>query len=1256
MRQPDGFLLGKCLVSNDRYEVYAAVRESDRREVVLKSPVALRVEGNDRLRREFEALRAVQGPGIVEALELLPGSILVLARVPGVSLSTWLKDGGVLRIEALLDVASGIAAALERVHAARWIHCDLTPGNVMVDPTTLEVQLIDFGLSRPLGAQSRSIKVSHLAGTLAYIAPEQTGRMSRGIDARSDLYSLGATLYCMLTGEPPFPLEDELGLVHAHMARVPRAPVEVRPDTPLVLSRLILKLLEKEPDARYQSARALLADLRRCREQLRERGAIDEAMPLAAAETPDGPWFSARLYGREAEMALLRDLRALAAAGSTQIIMLSGEAGVGKSSLVGELRRDIATHNGYLAMGKFDLARDRPYSGWITALEGLAQQWLVESDARLAEWRTALCNSLGVIAGALCDVVPDLAFVLGDVPAVPALRPRETQARLALALDRFITACATPAHPLVVFLDDLQWSDAASRELFERVAVTASNAALLIIGAYRTSEVARDHPLAGTLASIATRREPIRVLDIPPIAGEAAVALLSEALEREPTDVRGLAQLIERKTGNSPLLLREFVEHLHCQGLLQYHAGKGWVWDLDAVLEADIPDGAVAMMTEKLHRLEPNARAVIEFAACVGSEFDLDQLCELSLRERDSVERGLFALSDTGLILPSRNGFRFAHDRIREAARALLSEEARTELHYRIAQLLLERTREAERPARIFEIAEHLSRGLACLPESQRLEAARLQLAAARRAWATGAASSAEAFLAVGRELLRDEDWASEHALAFELILQSIDSAFLRGDFANALAWADALERQKLSTLEAAQVAARRIQVFALIRSPEDCARYGLEVLRRYGIRWPLYPSRLRVQLALRWAAWRLRGSRLQAALRPAPALPPELTAPLAVIGSSTMARVNAYLPALSCCWVIHFNLRYGCVSRPAYTIGAFVTYMQLLLGDTPEIDRLEKVALEELARRPDPIFGPKAEFNICALLRPWRMPRRRALAPLSRIADALQEVGDVEFWYYARFLKVLYSALAGDPIGEAGETMAELAAEIRRSSHLYPEPEICQRPLRLLAGSDLSSLESELAAGEAELTAAGGSVGPYARTAWLMALCVHGRWDQALSQSEALGERLFYRVPYVHVADHCFYRGLAAAALAGSRGAARIRHRRTLRTSLRRLRRWANAGPDFAHMVHLLEAEQARLARDPRRARALYEKAAQRAMQQQFPHHAALARERLALMYFDLRRRAEGTSVLLQAIALYEAWGSPAKVMQLRGIVLAAR
>ncbi len=1252
MWEADGFVLGKCLASDGHQRTYEATRRHDGREVVLKlASDSLDAETEAELSREFEALSAVAGPGIVQALELLTEevTVLVLDRVPGRRLAGWLSAGP-LELRAFLEIAIQLAEALGRVHAARWIHGYVTPNSAIVVPASLEAVLIGFHLAQPLGAESRSAQKLAARGDLRYMAPEQTGRMNRGVDARSDLYALGATLYHALSGEPPFPISDPLALIHAHMARVPPPPTERNPRVPIALARIVLKLLEKQPESRYQSAAALVADLRLCRDALLQRGHIDDTLALGATHAPDRPQFSSKLYDRERETELIRALYRQVRDGSPKVLVIAGQPGAGKSALIEVLRPDVAESSGYVAIGKFDLSRDRPYAAWIAAIDGLVRQFLAESDARLSMWREALCAALGSIAKVLVELVPDLQFVVGEVPDVPRLGPRETQARLALALRRFLKACAAAEHPLVLFLDDLQWADGGSRDLLEDLLAQGDALHLLVMGAHRADEIGPDHALSQMLERLPRIGISIERITLRPLTPAATVAMLSDVLERRSEDVGLLAELIERKTGNAPLFVRQFVELLHARSLLHYELGLGWTWDASAVAASDIPDGAVALMTAKLEGLAPDARAAIELASCIADQFTLDELCLASSLERGPLEQGLYTLCHVGLIAPCPEGFRFAHDRIREAARLLLSEDAQARLHAEIAQRLLAGIPEQDQRVWIFEIAEHLDCGLAHWPAEQRVHAIRLNVMAAQHSLALGAAATAERFLAVGRGLLRDEDWGTEHALAFELLIRSAEAAFIRRDFPATLALTEALDRQRLSVLQRAQVAARRIQVLALSQSPEQCVRHLLGVLRQFGVSLPMEPSRLRTSLTLRRVAWQLRGSRVQRALRPNPAPDAGRIAPILLMGSAAGAlqRFNCRVAGLAAAWIAASNARHGYIGGPSFGLGSFaMSLQQQVAGAAREAARLADAALDWESRSGDAVWATKNGISIHGIVRPWVMPRRRAVAPLDRVANLLFEVGDPEFGYYARFLKTFISALAGQNVGKTTLRFEELCESIRRAGLRYREPELCLRPYRMLSARECNerSLRAELADSDAELARYQGSAEPYVRTLWMMVLCVHGGWALALEQSEALGDRLFRTVPFVHVADHMFYRGLAAAALATTAASAQRRlHRKTLRSSLRRLKRWARDGPDFAHMALLLDAERMRLAGVERPARALYERAAQGAEHQEFTQHAALAHERLGRMHVDLGRHAQAALELGKASALYQTWGAQGK------------
>jgi histidine kinase len=1254
---PAGYARQKCLHESTRGAVYAAEREEDGREVVLKAYHAGRGRPLDEMRlgRELEALRAAAGPGVPAIIDVLVGHhppLLVLERVAGMSLAIWCKTRSSFDPDAFLEVAVQLVSALARVHARHLIHRDINPENILVDRTTLRAHLIDFGLARPLGAASSAHDAAkpsgESAGTLRYMAPEQTGRMNRGCDFRSDLYSLGCVFYLMLTGRPPFDASDPLELVHAHIARLPAPPIELRGELPRVLSDLVFKLLCKEPEARYQSAKALLVDLEICRAELGRSGHLDAQLALGSADAPGRPRFSRKLRGREREAARLEAAFEACALGSTRIVLLEGEAGVGKSSLVDGLRPVVAESGGYLASGKFDLYRDRPYAGWAAVLESLAQQVLVESDERLERWRAELCGGLGNIGQALVDLAPDLSFVVGPMPAVPALGPAETRSRLSLALQRFVAVAATREHPLVLFLDDLQWSDAGSLALLEDLLGSSREWALLLIGACRRHDVDSTDPLRCVLSRIEEQGAAIEVLPIGPLAAGAVARMLAEVLERPLEAVVGLAAILERKTGNSPLLVRQFIEHIHARGLLQYAANTGWTWDAADIAAADIPDGAVALMTAKLEHLDREPREVLQLASCVGDEFDVELLSGLGRRARVQLEASLYALCDAGLIAACASGFRFVHGAIRDAARASLSDGERSQLHAETAQYLLAHLSEPEQHARVFEIVDHLNRGARHLPGALQMRVTELNLIAGKRALASGADATAAAYLDAARDLFGEEEWATRHALGVELYLESAENAFQKGEYAQAIELLDALETRPLTRLELARAASKRMRMLPLLKTPEECVRILLGILRRFGVHWPLHPSRLRASIALRMAgaALALRGA--SRFLRPAAAPDVERLLPILILapaGSSVLLH-DLNLAAMTTSLALRSYLRWGHLSSPSYRLATFSTYSYMLLGGPELARRRVQLVREWNDLVPNPVYGPRAEHVIQVMLLPWLTRRREALAPMGRIAEAVREIGDPEFYQYARFLTLLYVGLAGDPVSDVERRMREHAESVS-SERPWHAASVQQHRIyrRLLSDASHEPLEADIERSRAVLT----GYLPYLITLSMLVFCVLRRDELALAQSEWLGARLFRVVPFVHVADHTFYRGLASARLASrARGATRRRHLRALRESWRRLRRWARGGPDFEHMALLLEAERARLRGRASAALALYERASQRAMEQEFVHHAALAHEQRALLLVHERRDTAASTAHALAVRLYKAWGATAKVAAL--------
>jgi hypothetical protein len=1262
---PPSYALGKCLYASKRTEVYAAIRTHDSRAVVLKAYVGSAADADVNAQREFTALRQVAGPGIPVAVELLREDtrpIVVLEQAAGIVLEDWVATA-LPPPDAFLEVAIQLADALARVHEKRLIHCDVTPQNVVVDPGNLSTCLLDFSLARRLGSgiELRAIDAEGQtpAGTLSYIAPEQTGRMDRGVDSRSDLYGLGGTLYHALTGRSPFDSDDPLTLIHAHMARLPIPPLELRPELPATLSRIVVKLLQKAPEARYQTARALHHDLCECREQLRRRAHIDAHFALGSADAPYRPLFSKKLYGREREVERLLDSYRDAAQGRTRAVWLTGPPGVGKSALAHELRVPLAGGDGYVAHGKFDLyRREIPYLGFVQAFESLTQQILTESDARLAEWRKQLGSALGPSAGVLIQWIPDLAIVLGDVPPVPKLGPGETRARLGLAVERFIQALALREHPLVLFLDDLQWADPGSRDLLQELLTSVRDCALLVLGSYRDTEVDAAHPLSRLIRELEQRGVASIELELAPLSNDACTGMLAEALGRTIEETRPLAACVARKTASTPLLIQQFVSHMYDLGLICFRLPEGWSWDDGALAAAEIPEDAVGLMTAKIARLAPGIAEVVQLASCVGDSFDLDTLRELSDRPRDALESALFALCDEGLIAPSHHGFRFGHDRIREAAQTLLSGAERSRVHLKAARLLLERMPADTLAERSLEIADHFNGVESALPEEDRWRALEANDRAGRRALGAGAAATARRYFASARALCREGDWETERTTLFQLHLSYADTARQEEDFALAVELLEVLELRAATPLERAWAASQRIVIETVRRGHDAALPLALQTFRRFGRSWPASPSRLRTCLEV-WRTDRcLRGPLADELFRLVRREDVEHTLPLLILilaaGPAIAESSGVRLICITAGFALRLMHRHGYVQGPGMALASYAAYRMALTGDARDLERCAKAALDWSARAPSPLYSHRVEHIVHTFVYGWTRPRLDMREPLLRVAEQAREAGDTEYEPRALAQRAFHGACAGIPLPALAEELEALVAETARQRSIHE----AYVPLVLRAIALVSRSPRRTAADVREVAqlCAEADASYHARMFALVFVLGVACVLRQNAAAHVLAERTERWVhesggsPMSTRADFAFFRGIAAAGLAAD--ATRVdrrRLRRVLARCHRDLATWARCGPDFVHMAQALEAERQRLHRQTERALRSYAQAAERAARQGYRHHAALMHERRAELLLDQRRETEARGALERASGLYEEWGALAKAEALR-------
>ncbi len=1231
-------------------EVYAGIRIDDRLRVVFKRYLGRGAASQGRAQREFELISRIEGEGVVRAVDSCASGdrhVLITERFPGFPLSRFAANRA-LPLDQFLTIALGIARSLAAVHDARVIHRDVKLSNVLLDPDTLCTCLIDFGISSEFGRAEAGTPPETAEGTLHYIAPEQTGRIGRGVDFRTDLYSLGATLYRLLTGQPPFASKSELELVNAHIALRPQAPADRNARIPFTLSRIVEKLLEKDPELRYQTARGLAADLEECRKQLEATGEIDDALELGLRDASDRLRFPERLYGRERESEALEAAFDRTTHNYVELMLLAGPAGIGKSALVGALRPKLMRTGGYLAEAKFDPdLQERPYAGFATALGTLVDQLLAEGATRVAQWRESLSTALGSLSGVVVELVPSLAYLLEDFSKPTPVDARDARERLALAVNRLIAELARSQHPLVLFLDDLQWADPGSRFLLDALLRSPTQQALLVIGSFRADEVGPEHPLTKVLAAVAARDVPIQRLDLAPLGMAATTSLLADALRRSEADASGLARRLGPKSQHNPLLLRRLAFHLWDRDLIRYEHGRGWTWDEAQLTEAEITDDAAAMVAARVEALPESARNLIAIASLLGSAFELELLVAVAGRDRLDVLQELMQLVDHGLIAPCRLGFKFVHDRLRDSARSKLSAEQIEELHQRAAQLLLESTPPDQLSTCAFRLAEHLAGSLGRLPPTERPRTLEILNLASRLALEQGVAETAAYYLGVARNLLGDEDWESRFPLAFATVLSSAEAAFQLRDFDQTLAFLDELDALALDPPQQVQVVVKRIAVFSMRRSPET-AELGLQALDRMGVHFARRPARMRLWLDIVRTDWMLRRPLEEVGRRNA-SPDPNWVLPLLICSAAGPAfvRHSGALSLQASAYSLRTSLRNGPEQGLPQGLSAYLG-CRTSLGRTGNLDRLAAAAAHWSEQDQTLDRALAARFARHLLVDAWTHPRRYVVAQFERVAHEAREIGKLEYVVYACLDQRSFGALAGVRLDELYVPPAALRTV--RLGPLYPN--YLERTYMWLREGQIDGVDWEREraaifdrAGESDAGA------PFFIVHWVAMLVFLGRFEPASEALEHVWDYVRSGAPFSWAADCVLFRGLCCSQRAtrssGRREARRLR--RELGRCLKRMRAWAHIGPDFVHMAQILEAERLRLSLHVTAALSTYAKAAERARSIGYIHHAALCRELRGELLYEQRRPMESRVELIASIELYREWGANTKVAQLQ-------
>jgi PAS domain S-box-containing protein len=1242
--------------------------------------------GLDRLAHEYGLRDELDEAWAVRPLEFLRDGgrpMLVLEDPGGAPLGELI--GAPLEVAPFLRLAIGIATALGKLHQRGLVHKDIKPANILVNRVTEEVRLTGFGIASRLRRERPTPELSEtIAGTLAYMAPEQTGRMNRSIDARSDLYAFGVTLYQMLTGTLPFTASDSMEWVHCHIAKTPIPPSErlamvrrrksagrrfgieiesdLADDVPATISAIIMKLLAKAAEDRYQTAGGVERDLRRCLVEWEARRAIGD-FPLGQHDTPDRLLIPEKLYGREREVGtLLAAFDRIVKSGAPELVLVSGYSGIGKSSVVNELHKALVPPRGLFAAGKFDqFKRDIPYATLAPAFEGLVRPLLGKSGTELSGWRDALLEALAPNGRLMVDLVPELKLILGEQPPVPELPPLDAQRRFQLVFRRFIGVFARPEHPLALFLDDLQWLDAATLDLIEDLLTRSDLQHLMLIGAYRDNEVTAAHPLMRTLDAIKTAGGKVVEITLAPLSGEHLGQLIADALRCERGRATPLAQLLHEKTGGNPFFAIQFISSFGEEGMLTFdHDAACWSWDLDRIHTKGYADNVVDLMVGKLTRLPDETQKALRQLACIGNTAEITMLSTAFEMSEARVHVALSEAVLLDLVVRLKGSYKFVHDRIQEAAYSLIPEASRAQTHLRIGRLLAAQTPPEQRQEMIFEIVNQLNRGAALITEQEELgRLAELNLIAGRRAKASTAYASARTYLSTGMAVLGREGWTSRYKLAFGLWLERAECEYLNGNFDEAEQLISELLAKGASKIDKAAIYRLKVILHVLKSENPKAVESALECLRLFGIEMPPHPAREEVEAEYE-KVWSGMGGRAIESLIDLPLMTdPEMQAAMRVLSVlfAPAYYTDINLVCLHLCHMVNITLRCGTTDASTHAYALFGVILGPMFHRYSDGCRFGRLACDLVEKHG--VVAYKAEIYLSMeMIALWTQPPRAAIDSIRTAFRAGVETGDLGMACYSCNHTVTDLLMQGDHLDKVWSE-SERGLDFARKAKFRDVVDIIvsqQRFTDNMRGrtahfSTFSDGTFDEDAFEAQLTAD--------RTAtmvcwyWILkvqARFMSGDYEAALAAAQKAKALLWSSHAHIQLLDYHYYTALAMAAACEALPPDRRREsREDLTTHQRQLEEWAEScSATFRDKHVLVAAEVARLDGRALDAEQLYEEAIRLARENGFVQNEAIANE-LAARFYAARGLEKIARVYLRdARHCYQRWGAHGKVRQL--------
>ncbi|MBW4541239.1 MAG: AAA family ATPase [Myxacorys chilensis ATA2-1-KO14] len=1312
--QIQGYQIRETIYDGSRTLVYSGYQESKQRTVViklLKNPYPSFTELLQ-FKNQYTLIRQLDSPGVVRPYSLEPyhnGFALVMEDFGGISLKEYSpiknrggrESGSVKFLAEFLRIAIALADILDRLYHHRIIHKDIKPANILINPTTGQVKLIDFSVASRLPRETQTLTSPNvLEGTLAYLSPEQTGRMNRGIDYRTDFYSLGITCFELLTGRLPFHSDDPMELVHCHIAKQPPTVHQLNAAIPLMVSAIVSKLMSKNAEDRYQSALGLKHDLEICLHQWQDHGTI-ALFPLGQRDISNHFIIPEKLYGREQEVAQLLaafervtqsqesetscSVALTSHSSRSELVLVAGFSGIGKTAVVNEVHKPILRQRGYFIRGKFDqFQRNIPLSAFVQAFRDLTGQLLTESDAQVERWKLKILKALGENAQVITEVIPELERIIGEQVPAPELASSAVQNRFNVLFQKFIQVFTTPDHPLVIFLDDLQWADAASLKLMRLLMSGTESHDLLLIGAYRDNEVSPSHPLILSVDEICEAGTPVTTIALAPLTPAHVNRLMADTLNYTSAEAQPLSDLIYRKTNGNPFFTTQFLKSLHEDGLIAFDVKIGkWQSNLEQIKILSLDADIVEFMRLQLQKLPDATQTVLKLAACIGNQFDLATLSVVCERSHNEIAKDLWVALQEGFLLPTGDeykmfhdgdegsliigsqdasdqspNYKFFHDRVQQAAYLLIPDEQKQATHLRIGQLLNQIAE--ERDEKLFEIVNQLNLGAALISDpTEQQKLVRLNLQAGRKAVAAAAYSAASGYFTIGRNLLPTDAWEREYELTLMLYSEAVEVAYLNGELEQMDQLTEQVLQKARTLLDQIQVYEIKIQANIAQNRLAEALALALSVLRLLEVDLPTAPTASDAEHALQHIQTALVEREPDALIHlPLMQLPEKLAAMriLATLISITFVCFPPLLP-LVICEKVNLSLKYGNSEWSAF---AYANYGLLLstTGDTETGYQFGQLAIRLLDQLNAKSIKAKTFTMVYGMTVHWQQLLKASLDPLMEGYYTGLETGDIEYAAYCILHHNEYAYFCGRELNKLAEqfaTHSNALAQIKQTHTLTYHEIYRQAILNLLESPENPTcLAGEAYDEERLLTLHEQADDRYALyQVYLNKLILSyllGDVEQAAHFAE-LAERYIDGVSGLYfVPAFYFYDSLAKLAIyATATGTEQTTILEKVQSNQEKMLQWAGSAPmNFLHKFHLVEAERCRVLEQFTIAMEQYDHAIAGATANHFRQEEALAYELAGKFYLEWDKAKIAQVYLTDAYYAYVRWGAKTKVNHL--------